>query len=133
MRVLGSGVSRRCHCRSGGCENRRGLRAAGVDAETALGGSHNFNFDPQVIGGQNSLHSIGPFDEADAVGLQNLVDSQVEKLLDVSQSIRVAMVDREYAFVLLDQNEGWTVHEPSVSAERDCDRLHETSLPGSQR
>lgn len=105
------------------------MRSVGCHLKVAHGWARNLDFDSNVIGWKNRRDSVCPLDQDDPTRREDLVDPEIQEFVDVAEAVRVAVKDREWGFVFLDQNKGGAVDKSSIGAEPGGDRLHEPRFP----
>src|SRR5262249_30379607 len=71
--------------------------------------------------------------QADAAAVPVFMDAEIGKLAWMLQAIGIEMIDRQPAFILLNQNEGRTADETAIDAKPLGDRAHQVRLAGAER
>ena len=113
---------------------RPGRRSAGSSIRTdASRGPGRLERDHPAVVGQQAADAIGPFDQADAVAAPVVGDAQVFKGLRILQPVGIEVVDRQAAFVLVDQDERGARDRRGIDPERFGDGPHQPGLAGSER
>src|SRR3989442_3901762 len=88
----------------------RSLRSSGrprvVDRDLTRLVADAGDVDAYGAGRHQRLEPLGPFDHPDAAAVDQLLEAQVEQLGEGARSVRVHLVHRQSAAVLLDEHEG---------------------------
>src|SRR2546427_10348639 len=82
-------------------------------------------------GRHQRLEPLGPFDHRDAAAVDQLLEAEVEQLGEGGRAVRVHVVHRQAAAVLVDEHEG-RAGGAARHPERAHEPLHEDRLAGAE-
>src|SRR5581483_6726151 len=102
-----------------------------VDGDPAGLVAEPLQVDPDGVRGEQRHELVGPLDDGDAVAVEQLLEPQVDQLGEAAGTVRVEVVDRQAAAVVVDQHEGRARHVPG-DPEAARQSLQEARLPGAQ-